>query len=66
MSYYMFALTVIGVALSVIAINVAMLAVVSTDVMVWKDERQKVAQKYTYWLSLEIAAFAFAVWWFAG
>ena len=61
-----YALTVVGIAIAVICINCAMLVVVSEDIMVWKDERQKVAQKYTYWLSLEIAAFAFAVWWFAG
>ena len=66
MSYYMFALTVAGIAIAVICINIAMLVVVSADVMVWKDERKELAQKYTYWLSLEIAAFAFAVWWFAG
>ena len=60
-----YALTAIGIALAVICINCAMLVVVSADVMVWKDERQELAQKYTYWLSLEIAAFWFDGWYFA-
>ena len=66
MTYNLYAVLVVIIALSVICIYGAMLIVVSADVFVWKCDRQKIAQKYTYWLSLEIAGFAFAIWWFAG
>ena len=66
MTATMYAILLVIIAVGVICINCAMLAVVSADIHIWKSDRQKIAQKYTYWLSLGIAIFAFAVWYFAG
>ena len=61
MTLNLYAVLIVIIALFVICVYGAMLVVVSADVGVWKGVRQKIAEKYTYWISLEIAGFVFAM-----
>ena len=59
MTYNLYALTVTCIALGVIAIYCAALVVISSDILVWKDQREAKARKLTYILTLIIAIAVF-------
>lgn len=61
MTYNLYALTVTGIALGVIAIYCAAIVVISSDILDWKDQREAEARKLTYIVTLIIAIAAFGL-----